>query len=154
MNFETITEPTELILVMAFADPTRYAKTCEGKTSREIFDMMSDYFQLAGDIVEGVDGRIVKFMGDAIFAVFPEDDPAKAVAALRQLKSEVEAFFGSQGVESELRIKAHIGSATCGPIGTRTQKHFEVLGQEVNATAMLPRGDFVLSDELQARISS
>ena len=154
MDFEAIDAPTDLTLVMAFADPTNYAKTCEDRSSRQIFDMMSDYFELTGDIVEGAGGRIVKFMGDAIFAVFPGDDPAKAVQALRELKRQVEAFFRGQGAECALRVKAHLGSATCGPLGTRTHKQFEVLGHEVNATAMLPQGDFVLSDKLQARTPS
>ncbi|MFC2173751.1 DUF1579 family protein [Acidobacteriota bacterium] len=154
MDFEAIETPTELTLVMAFVDPSQYAKTCAEKSSRQVFDMMSDYFELAGDVVEGAGGKIVKFIGDAIFAVFPEDDPASAIEVLRKLKEQVEEFFNDQGVDSVLQVKAHVGSATCGPIGTRTHKHFEVLGQEVNATAGLPRGDFVLSEALQARVSS
>lgn len=153
MDFEAIATPTELTLVMAFADPSRYAKTCEGMSSRQVFDLMSDYFELAGDIIEGAGGRIVKCMGDAIFAVFPDDNPREAVETLKRLKTEVEALFLSRGVESVLQVQVHIGSATCGPIGTRQRKDFDVLGREVNMTAMLPRGEFVISDELQALIS-
>ncbi len=153
MDFKAIKTPIELTLVMAFADPTNYVKVCEEKSSREIFDMMSEYFELAGDIVEGAGGKIVKFMGDAVFAVFPGDDPAKAVNTLEKLKFQVESFFKRQGIESVLKVKAHIGSATCGAIGTRTHKLFDVVGHEVNVTALLPENDFVLSEKLQSRIA-
>ncbi len=152
MDFEAIKTPIELTLVMAFADPTNYVKACEEKSSREIFDMMSEYFELAGDIVEGAGGKIVKFIGDAVFAVFPGDNPVRAVNTLQKLKSEVEDFFKRQGVESVLKIKAHIGSATCGAIGTRRHKQFDVVGHDVNAAAMLPENGFALSVALQARI--
>ncbi len=154
MDFEVIKTPIELTLVMAFADPTDYVKACKEKSSREIFDMMSDYFELAGDIVDGGGGKIVKFMGDALFAVFPGDDPVKAVNVLKELKAEVESFFKRQGVKSVLKVKAHIGPATCGAIGTRMHKQFDVVGHEVNATSMLPENDFALSVALQARIMS
>ncbi len=152
MDFEAINTPMELTLVMAFADPTNYVKACEEKSSREIFEMMSLSFELAGDIVEGAGRKIVKVMGYALFAVFPGDEPVKAVHGLEKLKTEVDSFFKGQGIESVLKVKAHIGSVTCGSIGTRRHKQFDVVGHEVNITSMLPDNDFVLSEALQSRI--
>ena len=154
MNFESIQETTELTLVMAFADPTKFVKICEGKSSRDIFNLMSAYFELAGDIIEKAGGKIVKFMGDAVFVVFPSDNPSIAVNSLHELKSKAETFFSKQGVESVLQVKVHIGSITCGLIGTKKLKYFDVMGQEVNKTAMLQGGDFVISKELQEQIQS
>ena len=154
MNFDSIDSPVDCTMLIAFCDPTNFAKACENKSSGEIFDMMSRYYELTGDIIEGAGGRIVKFMGDALFIVFPENSAREGVEALKVLGEKVHAFFNDEGIDSTLHIQAHIGSVTCGRAGTRNEKHFDVFGEEVNRTALLPHGELVLSEELEQYLAS
>ena len=149
MNFDEITEPTQCRLVVAFADLTKFAVFSQTKFAREIFDIISVYFELAGDIVESHGGKIIKFIGDAIYIVFPSNNVNLAVSTLKQLQQEVEDLFAPHDTPMVLQIKAHVGDVICGLIGTRQHKALDVFGDVVNKCAMLPRGAFVLSDALE-----
>jgi class 3 adenylate cyclase len=86
--------------------------------------------------------------------VFPDAELQQAVNALGQLQREGEEHFAKSGCEAKLNIKAHIGSAICARVGTKTDKRFDVFGDAVNFTARLPGDGLVLSDKLQEAIAS
>lgn len=154
MDFDSIDSPTDCALIVCFCDATDFAKVCQRKSSNEMFELMSRYFELAGDTVEPAGGRIVKFLGDGMFVVFPEDRAKQAIEALKELQRKVARLFREQGFECALRVKAHIGPVTCGLVGTRNDKRFDVFGDHVNSTARLQGGDFSISPELQEDVSS
>lgn len=152
MDFDAIAEPVELELIVAFGDLTGFARACRGRSSREVWDLMAGYYALAGDTLAAGGGRVVKFIGDAFLAVFPADDPRRAVAALDATRTAAAAHFRARGLPCALRVKAHVGMVTAGPLGTRDRQAFDVLGAEVNTAALLPDGDLVLSTLLQERL--
>ena len=51
-NFTLPQTATDMDLLVAFFDLSRFAREVQGKSSREIFDQMSDYYEFIGDIVE------------------------------------------------------------------------------------------------------
>jgi class 3 adenylate cyclase len=105
-------------------------------------------------VIEQAGGKIVKFIGDAIFIIFPHYLAKKGIKALQDLKEKVDDFFKNEGVECVLHVKAHIGSVTYGRVGMKDNKHFDVFGHEVNVAALLSRGGFVLSSKLEEIVSS
>ncbi|MCR4316110.1 MAG: adenylate/guanylate cyclase domain-containing protein [Planctomycetes bacterium] len=135
--------------VIAFADLTNYHREiCAGASEELLFEILSEYYDVARKVVESGGGQVLKFIGDAILIVFPGTFAMEAELALRQLRDEADALMASRGISSTLQIKAHIGRAALGVLGGQR----DIVGIEVNKTAMLPRGAFVLSDEFKKRI--
>jgi class 3 adenylate cyclase len=54
----------------------------------------------------------------------------------------------SRGIPCRHRIKAHFGAAVCGPIGTKTEKRFDVYGQSVNTAATLKSNGMAISPQV------
>ncbi len=84
-SFQDIDGVLEMEVLVAFTDLTQFARYVRGRTNREIFETMSHYYELVGDIVSEGGGTVVKFMGDAILLVFPKDGVDAGVRALVRL---------------------------------------------------------------------
>ena len=69
-TFPEFAAAREANLLVAFSDLTRFARFANDQPLAELFELLSDYYELAGDIVEGAGGRVIKFIGDAIVVVF------------------------------------------------------------------------------------
>jgi len=146
--------PTEDNLVVSFSDILLFAKNCESMSARQIFDMMSQFQTLVGEVIDGKGGRIVKFIGDAVLIVFPEDIARRAVETLRVLKDRLDSWLSDQPLNCRMRIKAHLGPVAFGKLGPESEKHFDVFGITVNETARLKGEDFIISKTLERKINS
>lgn len=149
MNFENIASPIECRAVFATADITGFAKASQSKSNREVFDLLTEFYEIVGGIVDEAGGKVVKFMGDAPLMIFPEDRAKQAVAALRSLTEKSSSCVSRFGSACQLRVKAHIGSVVCGPLGTATEKRFDIIGSSLIDLFRMPSGDFVISPELK-----
>ena len=116
--FNDLDSPTERTLLVAFTDVTGFAKEFQNRTNREMFDLMSQLYQLMGNEVKASGGKVVKFMGDAALLVCPEENAKRAVEALQQLRATADNWLKAQGLRGEFRVRAHIGPVICGPLGT------------------------------------
>jgi len=152
--FNDLDSPTERTLLVAFTDVTGFAKEFQNRANREMFDLMSQFYELIGNEVEASGGKVVKFIGDAALLVYPEENAKRAVEALQQLKATADDWLKAHGLSGEFRVRAHLGSVVCGPLGTADKKQFDVLGDTVNVTALLHSNGFILSPELQRHIRS
>ena len=99
--------------------------------------------------VEGAGGRVVKFIGDATLAVFPEDHVDRGVETMLALKQEVDDVFSRAGWPCRLVVKMHFGSVVAGDYAGR----FDVLGKNVNAAAMLDSLGVALSADAFRKLS-
>lgn len=141
-------------LLVAFADIAGFARYCQGKTDRAIFEAMDAYLELCGDIVVEAGGTLVKPIGDEVLAIFPEDGADRGVRGLLELKERAEAWLAARGFDGRLRIRAHFGPAACGPIGPRGGKRLDVYGHTVNTCALLPSHGFALSPQAFRALSA
>ncbi len=138
--------------IVAFADLGGYHRHVCSKLSPEgMFAFLSEYYSTAQVALGGSDGRIVKFIGDAILMVFPPSDPIRVVTVLRKLKTSIDAFLAQGSFEARFRLKAHLGMVASGKIGVGELERFDVCGLAVNEAALLPDGEWVLSDEFRKR---
>jgi class 3 adenylate cyclase/tetratricopeptide (TPR) repeat protein len=123
-------------VTVLFADLTGFTAITEKLDPEETRQIMGRVFQLAAGIVARYDGRIEKFIGDAIMALFGvpdahEDDPQRAVRAalelhqaVAQLSPEIEARTGvaialHSGVNTGIVVTGElkIDHGTAGPLG-------------------------------------
>jgi adenylate cyclase len=97
-----------------------------------IATMLERYYAAMTEIVERKGGRIVKFLGDGCFAVFPADRCIDAIdaaeLALQYVPGEPDA------PSSALRTGAnvHVAQVACGEIGPAPHRRWDVFGAGVN----------------------
>lgn len=147
-NFYEIQSPQEQELLISFFDLLAFAKTCEKLSSREIFDVLSEYYEFAGEIVEGAGGKIVKFIGDAGLAVFPPDKIDEGVLALKKLQEEAGDWFATRHIKTRNIVSVHFGPVACGPMGTKGDKQFDIIGVSANIAARLQSNGFAMSPQV------
>jgi adenylate cyclase len=139
-NLSDLRDITEAELLVAFSDLHGFKGFARSITDRDLFDRMAAYYEWVGDQVATTRGRVVKFMGDAALIVFPGEDLDSGITALLALKREGDRWLESRGISCVHRIKAHLGPVVCGAMGTRVEKHFDVIGETVSTAAMLESG--------------
>jgi class 3 adenylate cyclase len=143
----------ELPLLIAFADLTRFAAQSLRVSDEELADTVDALYQRVAARVTAANGRVVKFIGDATLVVFAPSEADAGVAALLDLKSEVDQWMASIGWECRMMIKIHFGSAIAGPFAAAAGGRFDVIGKAVNTTAMLDSTGVALSAEAFRKLS-
>jgi class 3 adenylate cyclase len=142
----TALEPrAERELLIVFTDLTRFSAESRKLSDAELAEWVDELYEREARAVEAAGGRVLKFIGDGALIVFAPDKADAAAEALLNLKAEVDAWMTKEGRESRLTVKIHSGNCIAGPFGGATDKRFDVIGQEVNAAALLPSAGFSLS---------
>jgi adenylate cyclase len=139
-------------LLVAFTDFNRYAAQVERRKDAEIAEVMGEYYEFASGVVTGAGGRVVKFIGDAMLAVFPADEVDSGVLALLDLKDASDRYMVGKGWDCRLTVKAHFGPVVSGLFGGAEDKRYDVLGKTVNSTARLESRGVALSVEAFRRL--
>jgi len=142
-----VSDFAEVALLVAFTDFTRYAAEAQRREDAELASVLDGFYELAGTLVTDAGGRIVKFIGDAMLAVFPADAVDRGVQALLDLKDAADRHMIDRGWESRLTVKAHFGSVVAGQFGPALDKRFDIVGKTVNVTARLEASGVALSVE-------
>jgi adenylate cyclase len=108
--------------------------------------LLNGFFETASTIVHDNGGEVLKFIGDAVLAVFPAgDDPEQARAqALKSARTIAPALaqVAAENALSSLECASGIayGTVTYGNVGSRERLDFTVIGQAANIAARL--GDY------------
>lgn len=147
------TERAATPLLIVFMDLTLFAVQSHRTDDAELAETINDYYEVIVTAVEAASGTVVKFIGDAALAVFPEHAVDAGVQMALDLSRSVDAFMASRGWECRLRTKVHYGSAIAGQFGPEGRMHFDVIGRAVNAAAMLPSTGLALSNDAFEKLS-
>lgn len=137
----------EISAVIWLNDLRGFTASSEALPRGQLIDLLNDYFGPMVDAVEAAGGEVLKFIGDAMLAIFPTDAAGKA-AACRQALAAAAAARTAMADENRRRIAAalplidygialHIGSVIYGNIGSATRLDFTVIGPAVNLTARI-----------------
>src|SRR5262245_7118925 len=145
------------VVTVLFCDlvgSTEMATTLDPESMRSILDR---YFGLVTTIVTAHGGRVEKFVGDAVLAVFGlprvhEDDPlraARAAVAIRDAAGELSKELERDGgVTLRTRIGLHTGEVVT---GDPEAEAISITGGPVNLAARLEQtaapGEIVLGDD-------
>ena len=152
-NFTASNTPTETEALVAFFDLTAFAKSVKNDSSHEVFDFLSDYYELVGEMIESAGGTIIKFIGDAGLVVFPSSKVNEGVIALKKVKDQGDAWLSQRNRASKTVVKIHYGPVTCGPLGTRTEKRLDIIGVTVNTAALLHSKGFAMSAQVFRKLN-
>jgi adenylate cyclase len=107
--------------------------------------LLNGYFDCVGGAIEAAGGEILKFICDAVLAIFPlgarYDLAATARAALAAAEkaraglAELRKLPGGEALDFGMAL--HVGDVMYGNIGTAQRLDFTVIGPAVNMTARL-----------------
>jgi class 3 adenylate cyclase len=107
----------EQAVLIVFADLTRFMVNSRSTPDAALAELLDGYYRHAEGLVEAEGGRVVKFMGDAFLAVWPEARAGHGVETLSGLKRDIDAWWAAKGWDSRVVLKAHFGRAIIGPFG-------------------------------------
>jgi len=116
--------------------------------SGKLMALLNDYFDCVGAPVRDREGEILKFIGDAMLAIFRFDDEAGraaacagAVDAAREAVGLVDALNARRReageVPIDIGIALHLGDVMYGNIGAADRLDFTVIGPAVNLAARI-----------------
>ncbi|HEX8098617.1 MAG TPA: adenylate/guanylate cyclase domain-containing protein, partial [Actinomycetota bacterium] len=139
----TVVQEVRKTVTIVFSDlkgSTTLGETLDTETLREV---LNAYFREMQTILERHGGRVEKFIGDAIMAVFGlprlhEDDGLRAVRAAHEMQQRLrslnEELYRKWGVRLENRTGVNTGEVVAGDVTTGQRL---VTGDAVNTAARL-----------------
>lgn len=137
----------EVRAVLWYCDLRGFTPLADRLPREELIALLNGYFEAMGGAVEERDGEILKFVGDAMLAVFPLPDgdctaSVEAEACARALDAAEAALNAMNRLNAEraawgqpvLRcgLALHIGDVMYGNIGAPNRLDFTVVGPAVN----------------------
>jgi len=130
------------LVTILFADVVGSTSMGETLDVEDVRALLARLFAIASDAVERHGGRVEKFIGDAVMAVFGlpvahDDDPERALAAALDLRDRVRDD-PTLGEQMQIRLGVNTGEV----IATRDEDatQFLVTGDAVNVAARLQQG--------------
>ena len=132
--------------VIWLCDLREFTGLSESLPREALIDLLNCYFGPMCDAVAEQGGEILKFIGDAMLAIFPirTDTAGTCGAALaaaeraqKALREENRRREGASLTRIEYGLALHFGDVMYGNIGSDTRLDFTVIGPAVNLTARI-----------------
>jgi adenylate cyclase len=153
-------------MAILFADIRGFTQISERKLPYDVVFLLNRYFMEMGMAVESAGGRVDKYIGDGVMALFgldcdPETACRQALAAARNMSERLVAL--NQAIHTELAepirigIGVHSGVVIVGEMGYGKTLSVTVIGDVVNTASRLealckPQGcELIVSQDLAAR---
>ncbi len=135
--------------VLWFCDLRNFTELSEELSLAEVIQLLNDYFEIVVRPIEGHGGEVLKFIGDAVLAIFPiEPEGGGAARAARQALNAARDALHSMArhdrvavLENKMPIRCgialHIGDVMYGNVGASSRLDFTVIGPAVNLVTRL-----------------
>lgn len=135
--------------VVWFSDLRGSTKLADSQSREAYLATLNQYFDsVAGAVIEH-GGEVLKFIGDAVLAIFPIDDPdnpqpvacTRALAAVADAQARIDVVNRERTEAGEPALAfgtgLHRGNITYGNVGTTKRLDFTVIGPAVNEAARI-----------------
>ena len=148
---------SERSIAVMFVDLRGFTAFSEKRLPYDVVFILNRYFRSVGLAVEGAGGRIDKFIGDGVMALFGLDcEPARAAEQALQAARGIALALAdlNQGLAGELEqplrvgIGLHAGTAIVGELGHGKATSLTAIGDTVNTASRLE----ALSKDLGAQL--
>ncbi|HPW59345.1 MAG TPA: adenylate/guanylate cyclase domain-containing protein, partial [Candidatus Rifleibacterium sp.] len=128
-----------------FSDIRNFTGLTEENSPDKIFALLNEFLGGVEPIIRSNNGRVDKFIGDAVMAVFhqtsPEHHSLSAIKAAVQMKKFVKKLNQNRTSLGLFNINIGIGISTgtvlLGDVGSSRRKDLTVIGDEVNLASRL-----------------
>jgi adenylate cyclase len=134
--------------VIWMCDLRNFTGLSEQHDQQAVLNLLNDFFEATVGTVEAYGGEVLKFIGDAILAIFPVQEGHSAhEAAERALDAALDSLGRLEVVNQErvtrsdpeicCGIGIHLGNVMYGNIGAPHRLDFTVIGPAVNLTTRI-----------------
>ena len=131
-----------------FSDLRNFTASGEELHPEKVIERLNDYFEVVVGAVHNAGGEILKYIGDAVLAIFPVSGELGAKAAcLAAVRALNDATDGLASLNERTRIRGepelahgvglHVGTTSYGNIGGRERLDFTVIGRTVNIASRI-----------------
>jgi adenylate cyclase len=153
-------------IAILFADLRAFTQLSERKLPYDVVFLLNRYFSAMGGAVEKAGGRIDKFIGDGVMALFgvggaPEEACRQALAAARAMAAQLDQLNQTLAHDLDqplqIGIGLHVGPAIVGEMGYGSAVGVTAIGDAVNTASRLEgltkdyRAQLVLSEAVAER---
>ena len=153
----------ERYVAILFADIRGFTSISEGKLPYDVVFLLNRYFRATGQAIEAAGGRVDKFIGDGVMAIFglsgdPRTACRQALEAARLMAVALddlnEAMSGDLDLPLRIGIGLHAGPASVGEMGYERAAQITAIGDTVNTASRLEAltkdfgAELVVSQEL------
>ena len=136
----------EVEIAVLFADLRGFTRLSEGRLPYDTVFLLNRYFAVMGHEIEAAGGRVDKFIGDGIMALFgigqgPIEAGRSALRAARGMARALERL--NDGLAADLPaplrmgMGVHLGPVIVGEMGYGTVKNLTAIGDTVNLASRL-----------------
>ncbi|MGQ4647973.1 adenylate/guanylate cyclase domain-containing protein [Lyngbya aestuarii] len=137
-NIQVGVAATRLITIL-FADIRGYTSMSEQMTPMETFTLLNDYLACMGQVINEAGGFIDKYIGDAIMALFENENSGCSLYAALAMQQRLKVFNEERQSKNQPIIKIgigiHYGEVVMGTIGFTSRIESTVIGDAVNVAA-------------------
>jgi adenylate cyclase len=153
-------------ITIMFVDIRAFTKLSEDKLPFDIVFLLNQYFRSMGAAIEENGGRLDKFIGDGIMALFGIENGASAgarqalaaTARMSEVLGELNATLASDLAEPlRIGVGVHIGAVIVGEMGYRETRSITAIGDAVNVASRLEpmtkeyKAEAIVSDEVLSK---
>lgn len=133
-------------IAILFADLRDFTRFAESRLPYDVVFVINQYCRYMGQAVESHGGRLDKFIGDGVMALFgivsgPEDGARRALAAAREITAAIERM--NEALADDLKqplrlgVGVHVGDVIVGEMGYRDTISLTAIGDAVNIASRL-----------------
>lgn len=133
--------------VITFTDLRNFTKLSNELGDEAVIALLNEYFGIMTKKVDEQGGEVLKFIGDAVLAIFPYwcdqtacDATDRALKAMTDAHAEIERITVQNGPDvHEMRCGTalHIGDVFYGNVGGESRLDFTVIGPTVNLASRI-----------------
>ena len=136
-----------LAAVIFYADIRGFTAISDAAPGPAVVDLLNDTFEILTAALRSRGGQVLKFIGDAMLAIFSFEDANRAATCARALDAAVEALRALEAENARraaaglptaaVDLALHIGEVLYGNVGAADRLDFTVIGPAVNEAARI-----------------
>jgi len=131
--------------VVWFSDLVGFTRISDKIGADDVLAMLNDYAQAQIETIDAHSGHVLKFIGDGLLAIFPDDDTTKACARALDAATKMRKRIAAMNVKraaaglqvTDTHLALHVGELLYGNLGAPRRLDFTVLGSAVNEAARI-----------------
>jgi len=131
--------------VVWFSDLVGFTRISDMVGAAGMLALLNEYAEAQVESIEEQGGHVLKFIGDGILAIFPDDDAATAcvraldaAASQRRRIAALNERRSAAGLPvTDTHLALHVGELLYGNVGSPRRLDFTVLGPAVNEAARI-----------------
>jgi adenylate cyclase len=141
--------PERKSVAVLFSDIRGFTAMSEILLPEQVVELLNDYFSFSTSAINKNNGKVNKFIGDAVMATFEvpayseNSAPKNAILAALQMQEEFQRHIPTwktripQRFEVNLGIGVHFGEAILGTLGSEERREYTAIGDTVNFASRL-----------------